>query len=275
MAARTILISLIVAFMWRGIYAVESDTEVVLVPAVYYDVPGGFGSNWSSVLWVTNGLDRPLSIYLDVSGEAIECVSIPCGNARYLAPGASTEMRPDARAWSYALPARLLYVRRGIATKVWFSLRVQDSSRATTTWGTSIPVVRESDLIRGETWFAPIPIAPGFRQSIRIYRFTERSCDDPRQFTVRLFDAASGRTIRALTLPWIWANGSNCSSDIDWAFPWYTANHSLTAGIPAETLPATAGIEVIPPSDDVPYWAVVTVTSDVTQHVTVVLPDLE
>ncbi|MGA7617681.1 MAG: hypothetical protein WBX15_21155 [Thermoanaerobaculia bacterium] len=276
MSFRIVLAALCLACVATKSIAADPPREVILVPAVYYDVPGAFGSNWSSHLWVTNGLERALSLYFEVSGEVIDCgASIPCGHDRLLAPGAAEELHPDNRDFAFALPSRLLYVNADVAAQVSFSLGVRDSSRAETTWGTSIPVVRSRDVRRGATWFAPIPLTSGFRLSIRIYRFTERFCDDVRTFRVRLFKTKDGSTISSMTLPWTWADGSHCDSDADSSFPWYAASYDLTGDLPAGVIPDDAGIEVIPPDGDVPYWTMMTVTSDITQHVTVIVPGAE
>jgi hypothetical protein len=135
-----------------------SCTERVLIPVIADAVPGNFGSIWQTRLAVTNHSDEPVS----VTGYG-RCDLSPCPLPFPIAP--SSTIFPSNPRW-------YLMVECGRMNDVAMRLRVQDLSRQSQTWGTSVPVVREGDLFDGERMnIVDVPNSAEFRSMLRVYGF--------------------------------------------------------------------------------------------------------
>ncbi len=156
-------------FRFAGPGAIDSpdprNYEMVLVPlAVRSDqpVPGAFGSLWTSELWVMNSGDSDVEFF---SGYP-QCIDFPCGRFPVIPAHSSRLMTfpDDARSAGY-----LLYVQKGGAENIDFSLRVRDVSRSSENAGTELPVPRIGFEVLQRTTILNVPVEAASRTSLRIY----------------------------------------------------------------------------------------------------------
>lgn len=239
-----------------------AEYETVLLPVAAYETPGAFGSRWVTHFSIHNGLDRPVKSTNDILMLGV-CVSFPCP---VVAIEAGRTASPEIHlTYRGELPGVLLYVRRDIADQITFSLRVQDISRQSLTWGTEIPVVRERDLYRRPIRLINIPVDARFRQTLRIYDpLPHIGC---RYVRVRLFDPESGTTLLSQDVQL--ARDADCNQTLGSRSPDAAEWHNL-AGL-AQVTTGRIGVEVTP-LGDFAIWAFVSVTNNETQHVTTITP---
>ena len=242
-----------------------NDVETVLLPVTVArdtKIPGAFGSLWTATTTVVNGSDQRFDI------------SVPWGDPRLLVspplPQYVTVEPYDTAYLDLALSGPLLVrIPRVFAEKISFQTRVHDESRATTNFGTHVPSVRERDFYTTRLMIADVPTAEPFRSTLRIY-----STDGPpRGFLVTVYSQP-----RMLLSPYPRPNPP---------FPIQLtelrANTAKSMELPyippvAEILlPAldSGPVQIlVQPVDDgiAPYYALVSVTNNETQHVTILTP---
>ena len=141
-------------------------------------------------------------------------------------------------------------------------LRVQDVSRQSETWGTEIPVVRESDALTGATDLMDIPLGPEFRSLLRIYDFAP-GVHAVRMRMFRLPDEMEPADADPLIAEWELTLGHGG----DPRFPGY-AQLMLPTTVVGERVRA----EIAPLAEGMRFWAFVSVTNNATQHITVITP---
>lgn len=230
-----------------------------IVPSMQV-VTGAFGSIWTAE-FAANNASTDLVEITPVPGALCECPPY--------VPGASPHppiVSPDPNRGGF------VYVGApGRMGRVFLSLRIQDTSRQSQTWGTSIPVVRESDVYTDRLVLIDIPTAVRFRTALRIYDF-----DGPadRVVAIRLFDTSTGVILvntQAVLTPYLdpfpVSNteayprypGAAFISDLRATFPQLEKSKSIRV----EIEPVTAGLR---------FWAFASTTNNETQHVTVTVP---
>ncbi|HEX7150887.1 MAG TPA: IPT/TIG domain-containing protein [Thermoanaerobaculia bacterium] len=172
-------------------------------------IPGAHGSRWRTIFEMFHS-----------------------GNVQPIA-GVDTRFSPRGDHAYYTIRSEML---PGIA----WSLRVRDESRAATTYGTEVPIVRVADFPDGVQLY-PVPIGGDFRQTLRL--FHERN-----EATIAFWDGKE--LIHSMT----------------------TALRSVDLG----SMPELAGHDRIRITVNGgvfnPLWAYVSVTHNETQHVTLVTP---
>jgi hypothetical protein len=247
----------------------QSGSEKILVPIrITTPVPGANGSLWSSSLLVRNTSSTSFTL----NNIAVDCNGLLCPPAVDLTPGATYQITPSGGS---DRPAAVMTVLPGHGTDLSFTLRVQDISRQSQTWGTEVPVVRESDTRSGKIVLLDVPVTTAFRNTLRVYDIDGKAND---QLTVRLFaldptppsaigsgtvDRFLGESTIALRPPAAGDTGRSPSyaeiGDLSQIAPLGT-----TTRVAVEVEPVTAGLRI---------WSFVSVTNNDTQHVTVIVPN--
>jgi hypothetical protein len=150
-----------------------------------------------------------------------------------------------------ALPAdcasgtgRVFWMKKGTGSAVAFNLRVADVSRAASSLGTEIPVVRADEFSIGGVALVGIPSDPRFRITLRIYSLDH--VDGP----LRLFGEGLNRQV-------------HLSTPDDIFEPAYLEVHDLP--------PLLTRLVILAP-ENVRIWAFITVTNNDTQQITTVTP---
>jgi hypothetical protein len=156
---------------------VPPDHQRVLMPlAISGEVPGAHGSRWTTVLSLVNTSEH----WVSISGydwAPAGCGIATCPPAPLTPPGVT--FYPRLRSGVFTQGA-VFSMPVADADDVAFQLRVQDVSRQSETWGTSIPVVRET-AFRRRVSLLDVPVEEGFRQAVRVY-----TLDAPAGTSVRI-----------------------------------------------------------------------------------------
>ena len=229
--------------------------EAILLPiSLCARVSGAFGSLWATEFTVT----------------AVN------GDVRFRQPRLSTPLVvPAGRTFRYAggsmpaygwPPGEIWYLDRATAPNAVMNLRIRDVSREGSTWGTELPVVRESSFRRGTLHLTNVPLDERFRVALRIY---DPDLTRATKFRLRIADASSGTLLveDVLEAKKGWDFGAGyifLASAVDIG--------SLTAAYPKIAGADRVLISVEPAASDVPFWAFVSVTNNETQHVTTITP---
>jgi hypothetical protein len=182
------------------------------------------------------------------------------------APGASTTFAPIVPFEDNGIPAALLIVRNDAQFS--FQLRVRDLSRDAEGWGTWLPVVRESQARADAVNLTNIPTDTRYRLLLRVYSFQQSS-----GFAVRV------RVYGANSSP----NSAPTQSDAflgETVLPLHVGTVSQPAYAQFDGIAAFAGATtydtlrvVVEPLAGFSLWAMVSVTNNVTQQVTMVVPN--
>lgn len=204
---------------------------VRFVAPIVVNAPGILGSNWVSELHITNGSVETLNI----GGDAIAPQT-----------SASIALAPNAG------PGAFFFVPKRIADRVTATLRVHDTSRDASSFGTDIPVVPETQF-RPSVLIPNVPSDAGFRTLVRIYNVQPTYVNA----TITIRDDASGEPLSTQQLMML--NYAQVAIDP-------IAGH---ARLRVEVANTVFGAPSVPP---LPIWAFAAVTNNTTQQVTTILP---
>ena len=252
--------------------ASDIQYEKILVPFFLgQPLPGKFGSMWATEAWITNNAAQGVDIQSYDFGCFLPegCFPIPP-----TPPGIS--FKPHLFGLASAPRGLFFFVDRRFASEVSIALRVKDLSRASMTWGTEVPVVREGEFRTGKLTLLDIPAGSEFRQVLRIYNL-----DGTRvaQVAVRVYalnptytspfatprpDPLLGQSLVSFQI-----TGTNPNPPF--SGPGYIEISDLNA---IATLSSTerVRIEIESATLGVQFWAFVTVVNNDTQQLTVISP---
>ncbi|HYH06445.1 MAG TPA: IPT/TIG domain-containing protein [Thermoanaerobaculia bacterium] len=237
-------------------YLSPNEYDSVLLPSFTgREIGGAFGSRWVIEHGIFNGNDVPLEPNLDFFHTA-STAPLP---TRAVSPIPTEEPYTRAPNW-------MVHVRRPVSDNVRYSLRVRDLSRAESTWGTELPVVRERDFTSRVQLF-DVPLQERFRQTLRIYALPEgRLCCN--ELAVRFYAMNQATPLHETTVtlrePEVGAGSREFPMQPETTEIDFLGGISQLAGhdrVRVEIESATRKI-----------WAYVSVTNNETQHVTVVSP---
>lgn len=239
---------------------VDSFDKVLLPVAVVQPRPGAHDSLWTTEFSLVNQSSTPVQIF-----GYRPCPNFDgCAGVESVPPGATVnpplQGYPDQEGY-------LLYVERGRSNDVSFSLRARDLSRQSQTWGTQIPVVRESDALSGPANLLDIPTNTSFRTMVRVFDFSFGT-------TSTLEVIVYGITPRAIPGPpdqlLFRAVVTLLGEAGDVFHPSY--GEFLLPQIPEISQFTKLRIEIRPSEPGLRYWAFASVTHNETQHVTTITP---
>lgn len=229
--------------------------EKILLPILSKPAPGALGSRWETEVRMVIASNEEVGVF-----PLVGCA--PCELPRNVAF--------DPPLWFQQPnhpPGTIVYVDSSAADSVFFSLRVRDISQAGNDRGTEIPVVRESELFTTSLQLPDVPLDPGFRQTLRIYDVDARPGAAVR---LRVFgDGEQPLVDQAVPFAFSPAHNPNLQQNVT---PGYVQLNRL-----ADAFPALAGhdrvrVVIDPMTAGLRFWAFVTLTSDATQHLTLVTP---
>jgi hypothetical protein len=255
-----------------GILAVTLSAEPTpgftrfLVPVYALDIPGAYGSRWLSETWVRySGIEtmrmapRPYECAFECTLGGPVGPSLPSLRLQYLA--------------GYPESAILVHVETEHASEVTFDTRLRDTSRATRSAGTQIPVIREDRMSTGPLYLLNIPIEPAFRNTLRVYALPD--VEEP-EVEVRYFRQLNPDgpgldvniyllRVERLTLR------SRPSTEQFNVFPAVAEIGNI------ETFPELAGestiwVEIVPLTPGMRAWGLISLTNNETQQVTIISP---
>lgn len=237
----------------------------VLVPVVLPPdgIQGAFGALWVTRFWLRNNADEPVSIRPHFDG---------CQLGLCPPPGPVEPARTFSPPFAGSGPARglIMFIEEAFADKVKLSVRTFDTSRSTKSWGTELPIVRESEFSQDELLLFDVPRDPRFRSALRIYSLSGESGQMAR---VRIYRLDSSKI-----LP------SPSPDEL-------IAEHSVVltppSEVPGDVYPSSTFLYIDPlvgqtdaqhitvsvePVTSQPMWAFVSVTNNETQEITTISP---
>jgi hypothetical protein len=233
--------------------------ERVLIPVLYHNVAGGFGSQWTSVFVMHNGADLSATFFpTDCDLDPFSVT--PC--LVTFSVGAHNTVEPLTGVSGDQPPGRLFYVGKDVAPLVHFELRAEDLSRKADTFGTEIPVVREHDVITDTTDLVGVPTDPRFRDTLRVYDFDGTGVGAVIVTALDPKGVVLGSVDLRLTIPL-----RRFDPTVD---PGYAEISSIAATFPSAATSLVLRIE--PKTAGLRYWAFVSVTNNDTQDVTTITP---
>lgn len=222
--------------------------EKILIPTVAHDpIPGALGSEWVTEISGRYLGSDELVIFFPV------CPPFECTYPRNPGPlfGAEFPTSPHGSVLEFhAAQARNAIV----------SARVRDLSRALHTWGTEIPVVRESEVGQTPITLIDLPVSDRFRTMIRMYDFDSVAGE----FTVTVLPLGEDTPLTEFAVPVTelrTAGGARQGIGV-----------AVIAGLP---IPAPAPDRIrlmIRTAEPTRFWAFASITNNETQHVTIVSP---
>ena len=241
----------------------EVDVERVLVPVrTFSPVPGAHGSLWNSSLLVRSNSSETIMLHGLVRNFGPPSVAVP--------PMATLVAEPGGRDYQ---PGAILRVERDHAKDLSFSLRVQDISRQAQTWGTEIPVVRETELDGRPLVLLGVPMADRFRTTLRIYDIAsqQEAIVRLRIYGIRPTDievshAIPDELLREINVSLAAPAPGNAEST-----PGYAEIPDLASLLPAHDYDLLA-LEVTRITPGILPWAFVAVVNNETQHLTLLTP---
>ena len=231
--------------------------ERVLFP-VLFDARGAGGSLWRSEAVIAN--PGPWFVENWNAIEQIVCIDYPCGER--LPPG--TQQAVTGGRFQHGV---YLLVPRREAERLSFSLRVRDVSREAESFGTEIPVLRESDMFPAQTAMTllDVPLDPRYRSKLRIYATPRASASVARQTRVTTVDPGTGVRISRRVELVERCSGAACTTPAyaEINLPPDGQGRRVNIYVTADATAVSPGVA----------WAFVTITNNETQQVTIVTPD--
>ena len=243
---------LVTAAIVGTIPAVAQSTRV-LVPVVATAANGAFDSQWTSEMVAFNASTNPVSILY----------SHPCAGT--CVPGAvvhASEASDLAILPGSTVPAAFIYVPNESIDAFEFGLRVRDVSRQSDSWGAEVPVVREGRAFQGPFDLLNVPLPSRFRQTLRIYDFEDKSGSSVR---VQFFDMITGRLLKDFQMAMLAPRSDDIFTPAYVQFDQFGQAPEL-GGIDR------IRVRVSPTNSAQRLWAMVSVTNNVTQELTMITP---
>jgi hypothetical protein len=246
-------------------YVSDDEYEAILIPITTRSAkPGAHGSLWTSDVRMVNRAGVALLPGVDFFPSAAAAPLTPkrVVSPSFVLPRADVDDPPTA----------LMYVRSEFVPLLSFESRTRDLSRASETWGTEIPVVRERDM-RWTLTLLDVPTTSGFRSTLRLYTADFVGCC---RSTVTFY-SNDGDVLATRSVSLLYPNGASGGL----VPPPYVREGS--AQFPLQPAYAQLDLQSIPEIEGYDriwivvngngrIWGFVSVTNDATQHVTTITP---
>lgn len=257
--------------------AFSSCAERILFPIALgsnIELPGAYGTVWTGDIWYENKNDRALRVeYCPYSSDY----------CNYMEPGiidrfeSPFRTHPELGLLIEAFPTD--YVLRGDeAAHLTFSNRIYETTRHAQPRGIEIPVVRESEFLRGEQSLLGIPAGSDVRIALRVYDPWIHHADPPSPIACRpaalldhvvveIVDSVQ-KPVASTTLKPVLHFPTTAAQD--WFRPGFAAINDLASVFPQINAHDRIHVRLRPVPADAEYWAMITVTDNDTQTLSVI-----
>jgi hypothetical protein len=241
----------------------QQVTKRVLVPVTSAALPGANGSVWETRIWVSNRGTRSAVI------SPAACLGpILCGSGL---PLNSTDLPARFIAAANIATGLLAQITTLPGADVVLSARLRDLSHANDSAGTALPIVPEEEFTDRPLTLIDVPTLYTGRTMLRVYALPE--APEPREVEVRYYRIPEpGDELRVLL------RTDRLRLDVparQHVAPEYLAAYGQIGAIeflPELFLGQSTWIEVVPVTPGLRIWALVSVTNNTTQQVTLVTP---
>ncbi|HET8773145.1 MAG TPA: hypothetical protein VFP80_05120 [Thermoanaerobaculia bacterium] len=237
-----------------------------LVPVFGSGIPGAYGTLWRSETWLRYAGLEEMSI-----APGAFCRGAECTIDGWVAP--NLPAIPFEGPQGPLEPAILVHVETQHAAAVTFESRLRELSRSADSAGTEVPVIREDRMSSGPLYLLNVPMKTPSRYMLRLYGLPDVA---EREVEIRYFRQPS-------------TSGPNIDLDLVLLRVDRVALRSRESFLPWNFYPALAEIgslelfpelaaedaiwiEVVPLSAGLRIWAMLSITNNTTQQVTLVTP---
>lgn len=227
--------------------------DTILIPLGFTGgevFPGAFGSRWTGFVWLHNRSNGILTL-LTQSECALECQQY----GGFYTGGIDTfNIRPDL--------GTLLTPRVG--ERLTLSARMWETTRLGQPRGIDLPVVREQEFFTESQIFLGVPSDNGVRVGLRVYDPRIHLHRTPRRIKVEVLNLQQVVIASTTLLPRLH------TVPPDRFHPGYDAILDLAAAFPVVLSARTVHIRVTPEPAGADYWAMVSVTDNETQTLSII-----
>lgn len=235
--------------------ALPENYERILLPIdlVLPTSPSAFGSIWDTRVVLHNASDTPV----EISHGIPRCQVCPGTGGIVEIPARTTQRR--RKDIDNANAGSLWYIARGRRVDVTISSRLLELTRAGDQ-GVDLPVIFEEDFFRGGTRrIIDVPATPSARRLLRVY---EVDANEGSRFSVRIIHEQT-LAERSFVMT---AGRTGGPEFAPFGFPYFPAYAQLPFDGPETT--GTYRIEITPENPNARWWALVSITDNETQRVT-------
>lgn len=236
----------------------QTAYERFLLPLYGPPAAGAYGSLWGVESWVHYAGTEDTDVVPRLTVCTITCTPF------YPLLAGEGPVRIQA---AYGGSSLLLHVDRRVVSDFHFSSRVRDLSRADGR-GAEVPVIHESRMYASPVYLLNVPLHAGSRNTLRVYALPE--IPDPvvevRFFRMPRPDAdlvPDLRRVDRITL--------RTPPGVD-GFQIRPSASVYDFQVPELQAEGTVWLEIVPLTPGLRIWAMVSVTDNTTQHVTLVTP---
>ncbi len=235
-------------FLYTG--ELEETFDRILFPIFMPPVHGAFGSEFHTIARIYNqGQSVVVFFGTDTNCSLADPPTLP----DYPFPLGADQPEREMFTLCSTSTGRLFYVPKGSGKSLAANLRVVDVSRQAESQGVEIPVVRDEDFRTEHLSLLNVPVDPKFRNTLRIYA---------------LKPGFVNVSINNLVYPIPLTAGENRFE------PWFASFSDFPTKGQLPGNPSSVHIDIDTPlGSDMPFWAFVSSTNNVTQEITVVTPN--
>lgn len=249
----------------------SSDYERVLLPVVVARPRlGAFGAVWMTNLVIRNDSAKPVTIFEFECAHFCTCVGFECEMGKPVEPGAVFPAGVSPNPADVANVGLFVFIERKAATDVSMNLRIRELTRSPSSFGTEVPIVRERDAFEGVVRLLAVPITASARQHLRMFAFS--SVTGEGVLRVRIFEANGDHLLHESIVQLNPSVGRRVNTASErFGYPAYAELSDLRKLVPSD-FEDDVRVEVTSLTPGLRYWAMVSVTHNETQQITLVSP---
>lgn len=249
----------------------RSQVEQVLAPLAPGEFDGAFGSHFVVELWARNDTDQPAKVFrLTCGNNPRVCASLEVPTTP-IPPRTTTRLLPLDNGFGSFKIGEFLWVEKAAAPKVFFSLRVRDTSRSGSSAGVEIPTPRESaSPWRMRQQLLNVPVEAGLRHTLRIY--TSDYVRDPTIVISERMKIYDMETDALLVDDAIGFNGFEGEGPDAYTVEPFPNSRASFLDKYTGALQGHTRVRLEIESNFYSFWAFLTVANNVTQEITAIAP---